>query len=169
MVRKIFLLIFIWLIIGQGCSEEVKMNDQEKLIKAYSMYDEFKDEFKTVVPITTEEVKSIKTPITLIDVREENEQDISMIPGAITKIEFEKNKDKYKDTLLITYCTIGYRSGLYAAELIKNGYSVKNLKGSLLAWVLSGEPVQKNGKEILIVHVYGKKWNLLPTKYKAIW
>ena len=169
MAKKIFLLGIIFLFKNILWAEDVSKEDFEKLQIVYAMYDEFKDEFKSVETIAADELKKIKTKITFVDVREKAEQAISMIPNAISKDEFEKNKDKYKDSLIVTYCTIGYRSGVYAEKISKEGFNVRNLKGSLLAWLLSGESIQKNGKETLTVHVYGKKWNILPTKYKAIW
>lgn len=169
MAKKIFLLIIFLIFTVFIYAEDITKEDQEKLKKVYTMYDEFKDEFKSIETIAAEELKKINSKVTIIDVREKVEQEVSMIPHAITKEEFEKNKEKYKDNLVVTYCTIGYRSGLYAEKLSKEGFKVKNLKGSLLAWLLSGETVQKDGKDVLTVHVYGKKWNIVPTKYKAIW
>ena len=169
MAKKIFFIMIALFGTVFILGEDISKEDQEKLKKVYVMYDEFKDEFKSVEAIATDELKKLKTKVTIIDVREKAEQEISMIPNAITKEEFEKNKEKYKDGLVVTYCTIGYRSGLYADKLSKEGFHVKNLKGSLLAWLLSGESVQKDGKDVLKVHVYGKKWNIVPAKYKAIW
>jgi rhodanese-related sulfurtransferase len=148
--------------------EKTKLN-QEKLEKVYAMYEEYKKEFKNISTLTTEEIKNSKTEIILVDIRSEAEQKVSMIPGAITKEDFEKNKDKYKNTLIVPYCTIGVRSGYYAEKLSKDGFNTKNYKGSILAWVLSGGVVLKDKKEVLEVHVYGEKWNLLPSQYKGIW
>lgn len=169
MAKKILVLIYILINSSLFYAEDISKEDQEKLTKVYAMYDEFKDEFKSVTAITPKELKQLKAKYTIVDVRDKEEQDISMIPAAITKEEFEKNKDKYKDTIVITYCTIGYRSGYYAEKLSKEGFKAQNLKGSILAWVLSGESVQKDGKDVFEVHVYGKKWNILPSKYKSIW
>lgn len=169
MARKIFILIFTFIVSSFIVAEDLSKEDQDKLKKVFEMYDEFKDEFKTVDSILTEDIKKLNLTVTFIDVREKHEQEISMIPNAISKEEFEKNKEKYKNTIVVTYCTIGYRSGIYAEKLLKEGFKVKNLKGSLLAWVLNGESVQKDGKDVLTIHVYGKKWNILPAKYKAVW
>lgn len=150
-------------------ADEIPKVNQEKLDKIYAMYEESKNEFKNVSAITTEEIKNCKSEFILVDVRSDAEQKISMIPGAISKEDFEKNKDKYKNTLIVPYCTIGVRSGFYAEKLSKDGFNTKNYKGSILAWVLSSGVVLKNKKEVLEVHVYGEKWNLLPSQYKGIW
>lgn len=169
MAAKIFVLIFLFaLIFNLPATDGAKLN-QEKLDKVYGMYEVYKNEFKNVSVITTEEIKNSKIVITLIDVRSNAELKVSMIPGAISKEEFEKNKDKFKNTLIVPYCTIGVRSGYYAEKLKKEGFSTKNYKGSILAWVLSGEVVHKDKKEVLEIHVYGEKWNILPSHYKGIW
>lgn len=53
----------------------------------------------------------------------------------VTKEEFEASRDSYKGHRVVCYCTAGFRSGKYAAELGADGYDVYNLKGSVLAWV----------------------------------
>ena len=35
----------------------------------------------------------------------------------------------------LLYSTVGFRSGKYAARLEKDGVKVRNLKGSIIAWV----------------------------------
>ena len=82
---------------------------------------------------------------TLVDVRSKPEQQVSMIPNAITLEQFEANlnanananvnrNDKKPSSLeahvVVTYCTIGYRSGLEAQRL-RDQYNlnVRNLDG----------------------------------------
>ena len=39
-------------------------------------------------------------------------------------------------TYLLWVCsTVGFRSGKYAQQLMDEGFNVKNLKGSIVAWV----------------------------------
>mmetsp|Transcript_20468 Transcript_20468/g.34261 ORF Transcript_20468/g.34261 Transcript_20468/m.34261 type:complete len:221 (+) Transcript_20468:98-760(+) len=80
----------------------------------------------------------------LIDVRSEQEQKASMIPGAITQSEFEANMDldelRANDSIhIIPYCTIGVRSGRYGLRLQKAGFKrVLNGEGILL-WSLTAD------------------------------
>lgn len=105
-----------------------------------------------------------------IDARTPEEQAVSMIPGAITKEAFEARKEDYRDYDIVTYCTIGYRSGLYAKELREEGFRAGNLKGSVLSWAHSGgQFLDAEGKPTTRVHVYGEKWNLLPDGYEPVW
>lgn len=104
----------------------------------------------------------------VVDVRSDTEINVSIIPGAITKSEFEKNRDKYQDQLVIPYCTIGGRSGAYAAQLVKEGLKVKNYKGSILKWVDAGLPlVTLEGKPTNRVHTYSDRYRI-PAKYEQV-
>jgi sodium/bile acid cotransporter 7 len=93
-----------------------------------------------------------------------------MIPGSITDEMFLENLEQYRDHIIIGYCTISYRSGKFARELInKQGITMYNLRGGLLAWVHEGGSVIDLKGETKRIHVYGRKWNLAPSAYKAIW
>ncbi len=109
------------------------------------------------------------SPYVLIDVRSSEESSVSVIPGAITKFEYEKNRDRYKDRKVITYCTSGYRSEQYAKELIGRGIEAKNFKGSILEWCRAGLPlVTPAGEPTNRVHTYSSR-NRVPAKYQAVW
>ena len=103
-----------------------------------------------------------------VDVRKEAEQEVSMLPGAITDKEFLKKPGAYRDRLVIAYCTIGYRSGGFAQKLQKKSIPVLNLQGGILVWLHAHGKVYKHGKAVNRVHVYGKKWDLVPSAYKSI-
>ena len=105
----------------------------------------------------------------LIDIREPHEQQISMLPGAITEKEFVNDSSRYKDTVKIAYCTISYRSGKFAQKLQEKGIMVYNLRGGILAWVHAGGKVYDQGRETDRIHVYGRRWNLGPKRYRAVW
>ena len=104
----------------------------------------------------------------IVDVRTPEEYRVSMIPGAITKEQFEQNKSQYRNRTIVVYCTIGYRSGQYAKELMSDGFNVKNFKGSILAWCQAGLPlVTMQGVQTNRVHAYSSKYKV-PTKYTAV-
>ena len=112
--------------------------------------------------------------IILIDVRDPEEQAVSMIPGAVTQDEFERD---WKDALTgsnqpeitaVPYCTVGYRSGSYARKLQHDGISVRNSEG-ILMWAFEGGRLVKRmagsaGGEIEVkqVHCYAKPWRFAP-------
>lgn len=78
---------------------------------------------------STELVDLSKNEVILVDVRTEPERQVSMLEGAITKEQFlqqQQQQQQGNDTassttttnpLIVTYCTVGYRSGLEARRL----------------------------------------------------
>ena len=107
-------------------------------------------------------------PAVLVDVREPHERRVSMLPGAITKEDFERDSARYRSWLVVPYCTIGLRSGLYTRELRGRGFEVRNLAGSALAWAHAGLPFETSGKATRRVHVFNGDWNLLPRGYEPV-
>jgi rhodanese-related sulfurtransferase len=107
-------------------------------------------------------------PPLLVDVRDDHEQAVSMLPGAISRQAFERDPDRYRGRLIVPYCTIGLRSGFYAQQLIKQGFRARNLAGSVLAWAHAGQPFEAAGLPTRRVHVYGADWNLLPRGYEPV-
>jgi rhodanese-related sulfurtransferase len=104
----------------------------------------------------------------LVDVRSDAEINVSIIPGAITKLQYEKNAELYKDKTAIVYCTVGGRSGAYAKQLAGNGVKVKNYKGSILEWVNAELPLQTlDGQSTNRVHTYSNRYRV-PTKYEQV-
>jgi len=102
------------------------------------------------------------------DVRDENDQQVSMRPVAVTEKQFLTDPGQYRDRTLIGYCTISYRSGKLAERLKARGIVLLNLKGGLLAWVHAGGKVYDQSGETKRIHVYGRKWNLGPKDYEAL-
>ncbi len=105
----------------------------------------------------------------LIDLRSEKERDVSIIPGALTPEDFEENPSRYADHTVITYCTAGHRSGIYAKKLQGRNQPVLNLVGGVIAWALQGQKFQDRHGECRRVHVFKKNWNLLSEDYEAVW
>ncbi|TWU47050.1 rhodanese-like domain-containing protein [Rubripirellula reticaptiva] len=104
----------------------------------------------------------------VVDVRSDAEQRVSVIPGAITKAQYEKDTNLYADRLVIPYCTIGGRSGAYAKLLAGKGVKVKNYKGSILKWVDAGHPlVTLDGKPTNRVHTYSDRYRI-PATYEQV-
>ena len=145
--------------------------DSAKKQKMIEMFEEYKKEaFSDVPDITVEQIKNDSGKgYIIVDTREKKEQNVSMIPGAITQKEFEKNKKKYKGKAIVTYCTIGYRSGVYAKKLNKKGFKAYNLVGGVLSWAHEGNEFVCDSANTKKVHVYGKDWDLAPERYKTTW
>jgi rhodanese-related sulfurtransferase len=141
----------------------------EKRLAVGKLATEIQLKFPTV-PIKTVEDLLAMPPDTyiLVDVRSPKEQSVSMLPGAITKEEFLDKGQQFKGKIVITYCTIGYRSSVFAKAIMAQGHNVYNLKGSLLEWAHAGKHFIKDGTPTKKAHVYGKNWDLLPESYQSV-
>lgn len=66
-----------------------------------------------------------------------------------------------KDSQIIVYCTVGYRSERIGEKLIKMGFkNVKNLYGGIFDWVNTGHSVVNPlGAVTDSVHTYNKDWS----------
>ena len=151
---------------------KIPLDDQAKEQKILAMYQAYKSKsFPNIPDISVMELLKLKSQekIVLVDVREPREQRVSMIPDAISVSDFEKNFQHYKNEKVVLYCTIGYRSGLYARKLLKKNVKAMNLAGSVLAWAHAGKTFVGPNGETKRVHVYSKKWNLLPREYEPVW
>ena len=136
------------------------------------MYSEYRSDFPQAPEITVVELleRQAQEDILLVDVREPEERAISHIPGSISKEDFEQRRNEDALPPVVAYCTIGYRSGQFVEQLQADGIDATNLKGSILAWVHAGQPVHDpEGNDTQRVHVYGKRWDLLPNDYEAVW
>ena len=79
---------------------------------------------------------SSSKPMVLVDTRTDEEASVSMIPGgALRQSDFERRRTEWQDHRVVCYCTVGYRSGVYARQLRSNhDMDACNLKGSIAAW-----------------------------------
>lgn len=156
---------------SQAQTKPAQLNDQEKLRKVFALYHEYKkNSFAEIDDILPHNIFNFFPPekVVFVDVRTKTEQDVSMIPHAITQDEFENDMEPYKNMVIITYCTIGDRSGKYALTLKGEELRVYNLIGGILSWVHSGREVHNKGKDVKRVHVFDSSWNLLPAHYQAV-
>ena len=146
-------------------------SDAQKLAKIETFYAKYKRSFPKVKDITAVELASRldDDELVVVDVRTEAERAVSMIPSAITSETFEANVDDYRGKTVITYCTAGYRSGLYAEKLRNREWNVLNLAGSLLSWSHAGQPLVHDGNPTRRVHTFGPDWDLLAQGYDAVW
>ncbi|HBO11501.1 MAG TPA: rhodanese-like domain-containing protein [Halieaceae bacterium] len=125
----------------------------------------------SVPTITLEEIREAEEkgePLQFVDVRSEEEMAVSMLPGAITRREYERNPGTYEDARIVPYCTVGARSGKYTRELRERGITAVNYRGSIIDWVEHGEPlVTPDGEPTKRVHTYSDRFSV-PEPYIAV-
>jgi sodium/bile acid cotransporter 7 len=146
------------------------MNDAARRAKIEALYRGYKKEFPGVKDIEPAEAMRLlqEGRALFVDVRAEQEQNVSMLPSAVTEKEFLRDPGRFRDRILIGYCTISYRSGKLAESLAPRGITLLNLKGGLLAWVHAGGKVYDHNGETTRIHVYGREWDLGPKGYQAV-
>ncbi len=159
-----------------GCvqwdSDHAIKTDAEKRAAIDNLFERYQRSFPDVESVTPSEFRTLEAEgdTVLVDVRSPKERAVAVIPGSVSKEEFEAHAEEYSGKKIVAYCTIGYRSGQYAASLREKGFDAYNLKGSILAWVHDGgKVVDPEGNETHTIHVYGREWNLVPHAYKGVW
>ena len=155
-----------------SCSKNSANHSEEwKQEKIENLYAKYARKFPDVKGISSEELKELqeKEEVILVDIRTPQEMKVSMIIGAISQEEFEREQEKYRHNIIVTYCTIGDRSGMYAKKLQEQGFQVFNFKGSILSWSHAGGKLVNSQGITNRVHIHGKKWKLAAENYQAVW
>jgi len=155
-----------------GCQDPGELSDPQKRNRIDEMYEGYKKKFPDAPEVTVETLMvqlAGPEPPVLVDTRDDDERAVSTIPGALSREEFEARRDEFGGRPVVTYCTIGYRSGLYTQELVEQGWNAFNLRGSIVSWTHAGGDLVKDGAPTKRVHVYGRRWNLVADGYEAVW
>ena len=127
--------------------------------------------FPEVAWISTEELanwladKNRPAPL-LLDVRTPEEWKVSHLSGARhaePKAAVESvTAGISKETPIVTYCAVGYRSAEMAKRLRAAGFTnVHNLEGSIFEWANEHRPLVRDGQPVSIVHPYDALWGRL--------
>ncbi len=108
----------------------------------------------------------------ILDARTEAEYVVSHLNNAQHIDPYHPNLSmliELKDTPIVVYCSVGYRSARIAQQLEQAGLShVYNLEGSLFKWANEERPIYKNNSPTSLVHPYNQVWGtLLKPKYRA--
>ena len=76
-----------------------------------------------------------------------------------------------KSSIIIVYCSIGYRSEKVGEFLQSNGFqSVYNLFGGIFDWINKGFPVVDHQEQpINQVHGYSKEWGQWVNRAKVVY
>lgn len=132
--------------------------------------------FPTVQWINTEELArwledSAKPQPVILDARTEAEYAVSHLKEAqrIDLEHLEQGVIVSKDTPIVVYCSVGYRSARIAQQLGQVGFTcVSNLEGSLFRWANEERPFFRNDNPTMLVHPYNQLWGrLLKPKHRA--
>lgn len=138
-----------------------------------------RETFPGVSQLSTPELQALLsanggTELVLLDTRETEEFDVSHLQGARLAPSLQEALQRLegtpKDRLVVTYCSVGYRSSALADKLTEHGYTnVRNLEGSIFEWANRGLPVYRGEKEVRAVHPYNLWWGRLLNKNLRVW
>jgi rhodanese-related sulfurtransferase len=156
---------------GCGASPQAASAKLDRIDELYAAARLFT--FAQVPEVTVEELTAARERgerVVLVDVREAEEWEVSMIPGAVTREQFEEDIEKHRNARIVVYCTVGGRAGIYAAGLRDQGLRAEVLRGSILAWTHAGGPlVEPGGKPTRRVHTCKEAFNLAADGYEPTW
>jgi rhodanese-related sulfurtransferase len=146
---KVLLLIFLAITISFS---------QDQNFESY--LNELQNEFQ-VPQISPDSLKNI-SPV-ILDTRERVEFDISHIDNAINigynGFSLERLNAFDKDTTIVVYCSVGYRSSKIAQILIDAGFNdVRNLDGGIFKWVNQNNEIVNHSIKTDSLHTYNKRW-----------
>lgn len=102
----------------------------------------------------------------LLDVRTPAEWAVSHLSGA-RRVDPGASAESVaaslpKETPIVTYCAVGYRSGEMAARLRAAGFTnVRNLEGSIFQWANEHRPLVRGEERVSRVHPYNSFWGRL--------
>lgn len=109
----------------------------------------------------------------LLDVRTPAEWKVSHLRGA-RRVDPQADAQTAagkiaKDAAIVTYCAVGYRSGIMAQRLRAAGYTeVQNLEGSIFQWANEHRPLVRDGEHVTRVHPYSTiRGHLLEPEVRA--
>lgn len=103
----------------------------------------------------------------IIDVRELEEYQVSHLQGALNLKTGDSISQlvQDKDTAIVVYCSVGYRSAGVAEELRQLGYTnVLNLRHSIFEWANEGYPMVSGAGETEKAHPFNSAWGALLDK-----
>lgn len=128
-------------------------------------------EFPTIGHITTKQLaqcmeKTVKPQPLVFDTRTQAEFEVSHLKAAQhidpSAPDFQALSVMPKDTTIVVYCSVGYRSAKIAQQLQQMGFSnVLNLSGGIFQWANEELPIYKDGHLTLTVHPYNAQWGKL--------
>lgn len=151
------------LLVGlSGCSRDLSWRAVDQMIQST---------FPDVPAITTDSLASRLADATrarpvLLDARSPEEYAVSHLRGARRVPPDTSSLPALdalpRDTAIVVYCSVGYRSARVAAHLRDQGFTnVVNLRGSIFRWANEGRPVVRGDSVVRAVHPYDETWGRL--------
>ncbi len=132
----------------------------------------------TVDLIPVDQLQGAANNYVLIDTRERPEYEVSHLANAtwVGYDDFDAARlpaNIEKDTPIVVYCSIGYRSERIGEQLLEMGYTnVQNLHGGIFEWVNQNQPIVNEEEGATHqVHTYSRTWGMWVKNknYEKVW
>ena len=112
------------------------------------------------------QAESSRVPPVILDARSPAEYALSHLRGAVRIDPREPTLRSVaafpRDTPVVVYCRVGYRSARVASWLRRQGFkTVYDLAGGVFAWADEGRPLEAEGRPATQVHPYSTSWGKL--------
>jgi rhodanese-related sulfurtransferase len=109
-----------------------------------------------------------------LDARELEEYQVSHIPGALwvgyEDFRMDRLKGISKESTIVVYCSVGYRSERITKRLTKEGYrAAYNLYGGIFEWVNRDYPIRNEQGSTPKVHAYDRFWGIWLTSGEKVY
>ncbi|MFT7588937.1 MAG: rhodanese-related sulfurtransferase [Limisphaerales bacterium] len=117
----------------------------------------------------------LDTEMVFLDTREPEEFNVSHIKGArpvgYSKVDWSQIEALPKDTAILVYCSVGYRSEQITNRLIDSGFTnVANLYGGIFEWKnKEREVVDMSAQPTEEVHAFDRIWGVWLRKGKKVY
>lgn len=156
---------------AEGFLLSLRTSDRCRLQQVMRMYARYRRAFPGVAEISADAALELTAGglVVFVDIRDAAEQEVSMLPGAITGEELLADPERFADRPLVAYCTVGYRSGKFVQRYSDRFNRLQNLEGGILAWLHAGGQVYHRNLPTRRVHVYGARWTLQPAAYEPVY
>lgn len=117
----------------------------------------------TVPEVSISEVAQLDKRVVFLDTREAAEFEVSHIESArfvgYDKFDMASVKDIPKDSKIVVYCSVGYRSEKISERLLQAGFKdVSNLYGGIFEWKNQDQEVVNDKGVTEKVHAYDRLW-----------
>lgn len=164
--------IFLGLLLGFACSHgqdrpKVSSGTYETMLNGLLTRD--------VPEVSVKELDTTAQNVLLLDARERGEYEVSHLDEArwvgYDDFNLERVADIPKDSAIVVYCSVGYRSERVTEQLQEAGYTnVRNLYGGIFEWSNEDlEVVDPEGDPTNKVHAYDRVWGVWLSKGKKVY
>jgi len=161
MKKYMYLVLFVFFGWSQVSTAQVANSSYKLMLKTLLSH--------TVPEVVVTDAPTPSENIYYLDAREKREYEVSHIQDAIwigyDDFKGERIADIPKDSKVIVYCSVGYRSERISEKLLEMGFSdVSNLYGGLFEWmneekeVVTGEGTEQTPTNQ--VHAYNRIWGV---------